>query len=332
MRHDTDQQGTQDESGGLLQVSAVELDEMAFAMALFFAAARGQVPMPRMKPPEFEPERDLRTSNLTFANVAGRLAEMDIEPEEFQLAGAVTVLWQHYEGAKHGKAVCSRLMAFYLLMVRSQDAITNGTAQPDEEDLSSRILEPAIIQVVATAPVSSEGQFEDREFRKMIRDSGDGGENVMSSELSSITSAARRHGSVSDMVQDLVKLLFACESTIARSDLLEPIHFRVFEKLCRPIAAVAGTQSLQPLLTRALALTQLKYSWLTRARVAKEGRIEGTDQAFLAQNPQDALRAELALMGSLVELLRFQLGDGVTLQLLRSVWPLAFLNTDTQFG
>ena len=59
------------------------------------------------------------------------------------------------------------------------------------------------------------------------------------------------------------------------------------------------------------------------------GRIEGIDQILLALHPAETLQAELALMGSMVELLRSLLGDGVTLQLLRSVWPSAFLKAQS---
>jgi hypothetical protein len=40
------------------------------------------------------------------------------------------------------------------------------------------------------------------------------------------------------------------------------------------------------------------------------------------------MKCEMALLGSLIELLRSLLGDGVTLQLLRSLWPLASLEFD----
>ena len=328
MSHDTHEQG-KPEHRGSLQVSPVELDEMAFAMALFFAAARGQVPMKTTRAEEFELERDLRPGNLTFANVSERLAETEAKPEEFQLACAVTVIWQHYEGAKHGDAICSRLLAFYLLVARHRDAMADGSAEQGEQDLSLMILEPATIRVVATAPVTSEGQFEDREFRKMMRGSGESGENVIRSELSSIHSATRRHAPISDVVQDLAKLLFACESTIARSDHLAAPQFRVFQRLCKPFAAVSGAQNLQPLLTRALASIRGRYSWMTTAHVVPSGQIEGIDSHFLETHPQEALEGELALMASLVELLRALLGDAVTIQLLRSVWPLAFIRADT---
>ena len=155
------------------------------------------------------------------------------------------------------------------------------------------------------------------------------GEIAMPPALSSIREKVQLAPPVTDIVQDLVKLLFACESTIARNEISGSIRFRVFEELCRPFAKVSGAQSLQPLLSRALASTRATYSWLSSAHVTAEGSIEGLDKALLDLPPEEALQGELALMGSLVELFRSLLGDGVTLQLLRSVWPLAFLNTDT---
>ena len=325
----TEQKGARQRSGEEVMVSVVEEDEMAFAIALFFAATRGQVPLPNATGVGFELRRELSETSPQLDQL-GRLAGTeDAGLDEISLASAVAVIWHHYEGAMTRQAICARLVAFYSLMVRSRGAVADDHSHAVAGDPSSIGLEPAVIRAVAVAPLTAEGQFHDVKFREVVLQTADAGKTATSSVLSSIRSKVRLAAPVEDIVQDLVELLFVCESTIALSDSAEATHFRVFEKLCKPFTAVSGAQNLQPLLTRALVMTRSKYSWLSAARVSPVGRIEGIDDAFLDQHPQEALRAELALMGSLVQLLRSLLGDGVTLQLLRSVWPLAFLSTDT---
>ena len=114
MHNGVEQNGAQERSGEDLQVDSVDLEEMAFAMALFFAAARGQVPISNVVSTGFELRRDLPVRNPALENVTQQLGDLgEAAPDEFSLASAVTVFWHHYEGAGHRQAVCSRLVAFY---------------------------------------------------------------------------------------------------------------------------------------------------------------------------------------------------------------------------
>ena len=329
MWNQTEQEGAEERSDEDVQVGVVEEDEMAFAIALFFAATRGQVALPNARGVGFE----LRSEPPVASSRLGRLERIadreDAGLDEISLASAVAVIWHHYEETHHRQAICSRLVAFYSLMVRSRGAIADDQSHPVEGDSSSIVLEPAVIRAVATAPLTIEGQFQDVRFRELVLHAADAGEMATSPVLSSIRSKVQLAAPIEDVVQDLVELLFACESTIGPTDSAQSTHFQVFEKLCKPFTAVSGAQNLQPLLSRALISTRSRYPWLSSALVSSIGRLEGIDRTFLNQHPQEALRAELDLMGSLVKLLRSLLGDGVTLQLLRSVWPLAFLSTRT---
>ena len=329
MRENSDQPVIQEQPGSP-QVAPVALEEMAFAIALFFAAARGKVPMSDVQSTGFELRRELQIHSPEVASVAERLVDTaEASPDEFQLACAVTVIWHHYDGTKYREAVCSRLVAFYALMVRTKGAAIVGRSQAVEGDPASIVLEPEVIQAVATAPLTLDGQFHDLEFRRLVLNSADQQETSTSRASSEVRSGAGTRIPVTDIVQELTELLFACESTVAKHEVSGVHRFRVFEKLCRPFAQVTGAQNLAPLLSRALASTRPAYPWLRSAYVTPSGSIQGLDDAGLALHPHEALQGELALMGSFVELLRSLLGDGVTLQLLRSVWPLAFMNTDT---
>ncbi len=329
MWNQTEQDGREKHPAKEALVSFVEEDEMAFAIALFFAATRGQVPLPNTAGVGFELRHELASGNPGRVSLE-RIADMERAGlDEISLASAVAVIWHHYEGAVYRQAICSRLVAFYSLMVRSQGAIVEDRSQPVIADPGSLVLEPAVVRAVATAPLTAEGQFQEVQFRDLVFDAANAGQAAMSPALVSFRSKVQHAAPVQEIVQDLVELLFACESTVAMGDFAQVDHFRVFEKLCQPFAAVSGAQNLQPLLTRALVLTRSSYPWLSSARFSSSGKIDGIDLSFLDQHPQEALGAELALMASLVQLFRSLLGDAVTLQLLRSVWPLAFLESDT---
>ena len=323
-----EQHSEEEPSGKNVPVSSVAQDEMAFAIALFFAATRGQVPLPNSKDVGFELRRERQTGHPELGRLEQLSGQGDAGLDDISLAAAVAVIWHHYEGATQQQAICSRLVAFYALMSRSKGTVADNQSHSVEGDPSSIALEPAVIRAVATAPLSTEGQFQDLDFRKLVMEVSDDDLSIYPT-LSSIRTKVQLPAPVTDIVQDLVELLFACEFTIAVSESAESSHFKVFEKLCEPFSAVTGAQNLQPLLARALVLIHPTHPWLTSARVSQSGHIEGLDKAFLDGHPQEALRAELALMASLVQLLRSLLGDGVTNQLIRSVWPAAFMNTAT---
>lgn len=313
-----------------MPVESVNVDEMAFAMALFVAAARGQVAPPSEQSSGYELRRDPRPDNPLLEKLREKLVTMEeAASDDIPLACAVAVVWQHYEGADDRQSICSRLVAFYSLMVRSQGAAVEGSVTPTGNDPGTVVLDPSVIQAVATAPLSIDGQFDDAHFKELVTSSAGSRTAVPPLARHPITPSVWAPVQITSVVEELVKLLFACEATIAAREPLEHRPFRVLERLCEPFAVVGGAQGLQPLLSRALISTRSSYSWLSSARVTRSGRIEGIDSLQLSLRPHEMLQGELALMGSLVEQLRSLLGDDVTIQLLKTIWPLASINANT---
>lgn len=316
----TEREGVEQRAVSDEPIGSVNFDEMAFAMALFFAAARGQVPLPRDENTGTERRSRPESHSLALGHLRTKLGNMEeAASDEVPLACAVAAVWHHYEGAPNRQTICSRLVAFYSLVVRSQGTAVEGNVQALD---GVGGLGPSLIQAVATAPVSADGQFDDLQFRELVVTSADRGETVEAHAVPPVSSRIGTPITATEAVQELVELLFACEATIAAKE-SESHPFRVLERLSEPFAAVSGAQSLRPLLLRALASTRASYPWLSSAQVTQNGRIEGIAEPKPGLDPQEALQGELALMGSLIELLRSLLGDGVTLQLLKAVWPLA---------
>src|ERR1700761_8334954 len=112
------------------QPPPVDSEEMAFAIALFVAAAKG-----RIAPPNASSERLSLQQGLAFPRdplLLGAKTVLQKEPaslpDDVPLACAVSVIWHHYGQDVRQQAMCSRLVAFYARMIRGQsDVLTGGT-------------------------------------------------------------------------------------------------------------------------------------------------------------------------------------------------------------
>ncbi|MGI4757673.1 MAG: hypothetical protein ACRYGF_12590 [Janthinobacterium lividum] len=257
--------------------------------------------------------------------------EEDKFGDEVPLTRAVAVIWDHYESDKRRQVICSRLVAFYSLMVRSDGAILEPWIQSDADNPESVVLTSAIVEAVATARLSSNGQFVDSEFETLVgnlteRDSASYVAPALlpqfSNEVPPTTSAA--HIPVTNIVKDLATHLFAFQACVASvPDADGSPQFRVLDKLCEHFAVMGGSHGLHSMLSRALLAHVSEFPWLRFARASPSGTVAGLTEIPQPPSPQEAARAELAVLGSLVELLRCFVGDVVTLQFLRTIWPLA---------
>lgn len=306
----------------------VDLDEMAFAIALFVGAANGHVA------PNYAwhlaSEIGIDTEPVLVGAKSVLLDAEEQLSDELPLARAFAVLWQHYAGDPRRQSICSRLIAFYSMMVRSHGGAVEQWVQATD-DPTKVLLDSSVVEAVATAPLSDKGQFNDNRFVKVVeafskRDSlPNKSEGTPKEQLSF---DLRRIATIktTERVRELAKYLVAFESCIASPPRTPGIlEFRIFARLCKPFAAISGNQGLQPLLVRALESAHLDYPWLETARVSLDGEVQGLGSLGQSLSEGAAAAGELAMIASLVELLRTFLGDGVTMQLLRSIWPLVTL-------
>ena len=307
-------------------VPAVDVDEMIFALALFVGAAKGQVAAPESASSVLTlGESPASRSGLPPADEQQNPpGAADPPRDEIPLVCAVAVVWHHYEGDARRQAICSRLVAFYSLMVRTRGAVLDRGVHQSDDDSATVLLDPAVVGVVATAALNESGQFNDLAFRALLEEAIQEEESATPTFIAAPRLPVKVAIPVTEIVQQLAKLLFASEESVAvSSEATGPQRFRVLERLCEPFASVGGNQSLQAILSRALIATTVEFPWLSSARVISGRYLEMSE---LNLSRQEAVRGELALMGSLVELLRSVLGDVVTLQLLQTVWPLASLD------
>ena len=310
------------------QPPPVESDEMLFAIALFVAAATGRITPPNMT--GLSLKKDTAFCDPVLLGAKAALQESPARlPDEIPLACAVSVLWHHYEHDARQQAMCSRLVAFHAMLARRGGGVADLRKQGPEAYLLRAALSPAIVKAAATATVGKDGLFEDGEFESLVeRFSSSEDEQAVLPGKRQPFDPSRARLTVTDDVQQLSLQLFAFQSCVAADPVRSTPEFRTLEQLCIRVADICGTVSLQAMLSRAWRAALPEFPWLQATSPANARLLTGLDSVQPAPTVREAMKCEMTLLGLLIELLRSLLGDTVTVQLLRTLWPLADLGGD----
>jgi hypothetical protein len=82
-----------------------------------------------------------------------------------------------------------------------------------------------------------------------------------------------------------------------------------------------GNGGHRALVMRALALAGAEVPWLRGIRVAADGTLEGTGPDDESIDPDEVIEGGVALVAQMIGLLVAFIGERLTLQLVREVWP-----------
>jgi hypothetical protein len=104
--------------------------------------------------------------------------------------------------------------------------------------------------------------------------------------------------------------------------------FHNFEKLQRPIQAMAGAVGSQTLLLRALVLAKAEFPRLAGASIDRKGTLQGLAKIDPPLTQEEADEAEILLIGNTVALLCIFLGEAMALRLIQDQWPGASFAAD----
>jgi hypothetical protein len=128
-------------------------------------------------------------------------------------------------------------------------------------------------------------------------------------------------------MRKLAKRLIAQEAREKKSSgTISRAIFPVPEKLRPLLAALVGNGGFRVLLSRALVLASPEVPWLRAVHVKADGSLAGP-AGFEAQvDPEAIVAGRIAVLARLLELLRDFIGENLTMQLIREVWPRLFLN------
>jgi hypothetical protein len=119
--------------------------------------------------------------------------------------------------------------------------------------------------------------------------------------------------------RDLAQRLLAYESAAGKtSGPAEFAAFRVCETLRQPLITLAGVDGFRSLLSRALTLAMAEAPSLNAVQVAADGSLKGLGELEPQTDADRTREAGVILIAQLIELLRFFIGEGMTLHLVIS--------------
>lgn len=149
----------------LQTLDAVSQEEIGYALSLFLCAANGQLP-PNPKPSGRAQLLDLKHCRSLYLALTGPAEATTpaaaTEPRHPRtLEAAFASLWHSYAGDARRSSICARVLAFYLLMERTEGSAIAAWAQPSDSDSTEVVLHPAVVQALAVAPLDAAGLQED---------------------------------------------------------------------------------------------------------------------------------------------------------------------------
>jgi hypothetical protein len=120
-------------------------------------------------------------------------------------------------------------------------------------------------------------------------------------------------------LRHLAKLLIVHETRENKSGASGPAAFHVSEKLRPHLVALMGSGAFRALLARALALTTVEIPRLHAVSVQADGTLNGVEELQL--DAGEFLEVRIVLLARTLGLLATFIGDGLTLRLVRELWP-----------
>jgi hypothetical protein len=133
-------------------------------------------------------------------------------------------------------------------------------------------------------------------------------------------------------MRNLAERLIAYETGGNKSSAAKnPAAFSVCEKLRPNLATLMGNTGIHALISRALARAKAEVPSLRAIQVKTDSSLAGVDKLGAEANPEELARGSVVLVAQLLGLLVAFIGEELTLQLVREVWPQLSLK-DLGFG
>lgn len=127
--------------------------------------------------------------------------------------------------------------------------------------------------------------------------------------------------------RELARRLMAYEAVAGKtSEPTESAVVRVYEKLRRPLCALAGVAGFCSLASRALALARAEAPSLSAVQVTANGALQGLDEPGPQIGQDRDGEGGAILIAQLLGLLLTFIGAALTLRLVQDAWPDAAFN------
>ncbi len=142
-------------------------EEIAYAAALFMAAAKGQLPGYSGLSPEEEVSCHKLYSGLTGSSITPGSSESFTT--KASLYAVFRQFWAFYKEEVEQESICGRTLAFHLLMECTRGYAIQGWTSPIEGQEREVNLHPAVIQAIGGVRFYPNKGFCRKEFEAEIR-------------------------------------------------------------------------------------------------------------------------------------------------------------------
>jgi len=101
----------------------------------------------------------------------------------------------------------------------------------------------------------------------------------------------------------------------------DPAVFPVFEKLRPQLVTLMGAAGFRALVARSIAVASEEVRWLRAVHVKSDGSLTELRELQAQLTPAQLLEGKTVLLAQLLGLLVAFIGESLTVQLTREVWP-----------
>lgn len=151
----------------------VAAEEIGFALALFVGIVQGQLGSPSHAPLSPDEQEELsRCLQILSPLCAGEQPPLppgsDVIGYQTSLGRVLLVIWQLHRGHPHQTSICARVLNFYLLSERTAGKALQRWIMPCTEDPKLVLLHPALIEALATTPLTEQGELPEIAFLESV--------------------------------------------------------------------------------------------------------------------------------------------------------------------
>lgn len=152
------------------ELASVSAEELGFALSFFVAAAGRRLgAMDHMDDKLSGPS--LAACQRVLADLlhgAPRLDKSRLLPQQTTLSAAFALLWKHYEEHAACESICARVVCFHFLMESTNGDVVRTWTTACSEDPEHILLDPAVVEGLASVPLLYEEGLVESRFRSAI--------------------------------------------------------------------------------------------------------------------------------------------------------------------
>ncbi len=294
----------------------VPSEKIAFAMAVFVNTAN-QAIRPRSRSPLGAVAG--RARDQLFLDLLPRgPAQVKVrKPQETSLYEAFLAIWEQFEGDDHQTAVCVRILAFHLLMERTQGSVVEEWLRPSPENPETVILDDAIVAAVGSVTLGKDGSLLEGSFLSAVRTHllPKTDDRSLAARTIQVGNGEKHDQTPNKFVyRDIAVHLLAYQADAAGVSLDEGATiFDICEKLRTSLSTMIGKEGFRALFIRALALSRRENAVCATLYVKDDGTLGGVGEISISVGA--------TIIGHLLNGPAILIGETLVHHMLHDEWP-----------